>query len=68
VKCRTNYKSLNQRLESTNPDTDSCASDVKEYKEPANCISVGDTFNCDYFASWDFDQDTDSIDVTLKVS
>ena len=38
-----------------------------EYRLPSNCISSGDDFNCDYFASWEFDQAEDNINFVLKV-
>ena len=61
------FQSVIFLLESTNPDTDVCTSEANEYKEPSSCTSTGDDFDCDYFASWSLDQDSDLIDITLKV-
>ncbi|CAK8683067.1 unnamed protein product [Clavelina lepadiformis] len=43
-----------------------CNSMSGEYRLPSNCISSGDDFNCDYFASWEFDQAEDNINFVLK--
>nr|CAB3262519.1 uncharacterized protein LOC100180169 [Phallusia mammillata] len=53
--------------ENPNPaPTGQCTSVSHEYKQPSTCTSEGDNFDCDYYASWTLNTETDVIDFVLK--
>jgi len=43
-----------------------CTNDLKEYKLPSDCDSTNEGFNCDYYAKWSHDSNTDDVSFTLK--
>merc|ERR1719419_391769 len=43
-----------------------CTNDLKEYKLPPDCDSTNEGFNCDYYAKWSHDSNSDDISFTLK--
>ena len=44
-----------------------CESEKSEFKLPADCSTEVESFNCDYYASWTFLEDVDSIEFLLMV-
>ena len=54
--------------ENQNKPQPGCISEASEYKIPLNCDSNDHNFNCEYYASWTYDQSNDAIDFVLKVS
>ena len=49
-------------------ETGECASERSEFRLPADCNTDEESFNCEYYASWTFLEETDSIEFVLKVS
>jgi len=49
----------------TTTTSDVCSTEQGEIKEPADCSSAPESFNCDYYASWSLDTTSDIIDFTI---